>query len=115
MTHQVDHAVDDSDDDEANGRIFHYLPEIGIMLDKDDHMRASDLISTAAGLFGDGAGGELGENAEYERGISELILRYMGWPVEHIEEVTACIHAHARDLNSPHAGDGDRQIGAPIR
>lgn len=73
------------------------FPEISIWMDEREYLLASDLIGEAAGLAGDGAGGDLGENAEYERGMAELIMRFMGWPCDHVGEIIACIHATAQD------------------
>lgn len=86
-------GIDVKEDESA---VFSF-PEISVYLDESQYMRASDLIETAATLFGDGAGGELGENPEYERGIAEIIMRYMGWPSETVPEIIEAIHGTARD------------------
>lgn len=77
-----------------SGKVFS-IPEIGVWMDEREYIIASDLIGEAAGLAGDGAGGELGLNSEYERGMAELILRFMGWPVEEIGGVISAIHKTA--------------------
>lgn len=75
---------------------FH-IPEISLWLDEHDYIRAADLIGTAASLAGDGNGRELGQNAEYERGMAELITRYMNWPAEFTGQVIDAIHGTAKD------------------
>jgi hypothetical protein len=66
--------------------------------------RPSDLVSRlmdyAAGLFGDGMGGELGENTEYERGIAELICEVGGYPIEDKPMVIKAIHNRARKIQN---------------
>lgn len=73
------------------------IPEITRWLDESQYIRAMDLIGEAASLAGDGQGGELGLNPEYERGMAELIVRYMNWDSFNIPEVIEAIHNTARD------------------
>lgn len=73
------------------------IPEIDAWLDEREYIMAIDLIGTAASLAGDGNGDELGQNAEYERGMAELITRHMNWSVDFVPQVIAAIHATARD------------------
>lgn len=73
------------------------FPEITVMLNESDYIRAVDMITSAAGLVGDGGGGDLDYNPEYTRGMAEVILRTMGWEVDHVSEVIACIKATAKD------------------
>lgn len=73
------------------------IPEISIGMDESEYIKASDLIGTAAALAGDGEGGELGRNAEYERGMAELIARFMNWSADRVPEVIDAIHGTARD------------------
>ncbi len=80
------------------------VPEIGVWMDESEYLRAVDLIDTAASLAGDGAGGELGLNPEYERGMAELIMRFMCWPCETVPEIIRAIHGTARD-NARKRGD----------
>lgn len=54
-----------------------------------------DLIVVAASLVGDGAGNDLGDNSEYERGIAELIARSAGLEPA---DVLARVHEAARAL-----------------
>lgn len=75
------------------------IPEIGIGMDDSEYIKAVDLIGTAATLAGDGEGGELGRNAEYERGMAELIARFMNWSGDRVPEVIAAIHGTAKDAN----------------
>ncbi|MCA1776067.1 MAG: hypothetical protein LC676_10790 [Loktanella sp.] len=78
------------------------VPEINAWMDEHEYIMASDLISTAAGLFGDGDGGEIGTNPEYERGQIELVLNFMGWSSDdHYDEVRAAIVAYATDNRAP--------------
>ncbi|WNL50821.1 hypothetical protein RPALISO_234 [Ruegeria phage RpAliso] len=87
----------DSEGEGPEGDTPFSFPEIGLWLNERDYMRASDLITEAARLAGDGAAGDLGRNPEYERGMAELIMRAMGWPCDHVGEIIACIHATAKD------------------
>ncbi|AWY09441.1 hypothetical protein vB_RpoS-V16_05 [Ruegeria phage vB_RpoS-V16] len=73
------------------------IPEISVWMDESEYIRAADLIGTAADLFGDGGGGDLGLNPEYERGQAELICYFLGWPSDHVPEIVAAIYATARD------------------
>lgn len=73
------------------------IPEVSIWMDEREYILASDLVGTAASLAGDGQGGDLGLNPEYERGMAELIVRTMGWPAGTTPEVIRAIHATARD------------------
>lgn len=72
-------------------------------MDESEYIKASDLISTAATLAGDGAGGELGDNAEYERGMAELIMRLMGWDSDLLDGIVSAIHGYAKDNAKRHA------------
>lgn len=80
-----------------NNRASFSIPEIPLWLDEIAYIKASDLISEAGSLAGDGVGGDLGINAEYERGMAELILRYMGWSGDLTQNVISAIHGYARD------------------
>lgn len=79
------------------------ITEISLWMDEAEYIKANDLISTASTLAGDGLGGELGDNSEYERGMAELIIRTMDWPADIVPEVIAAIHGYARD-NSAKGG-----------
>jgi hypothetical protein len=74
------------------------VPELHIWMDEKHYLCATDLLNCAAQLFGDGAGGDLGENTEYERGQAELIRAFMGWSgyVE-VEDVIEAVHGIAKD------------------
>lgn len=69
---------------------------INYWLDEARYLRVSEMILAAAQLVGDGAGGELGENVEYERGMAELICDTGGIPMDLKEQVLEEIHATAR-------------------
>ena len=75
------------------------IPEIPLWLDESAYIKARDLISEAGSLAGDGAGGDLGINAEYERGMAELILRCMGWSGDLTQNVISAIHGYAREVS----------------
>jgi len=55
-----------------------------------------ELIRVASTLFGDGAGGELGMNAEYERGMCELIAYATDGNGDTVETIRDTIYDMAR-------------------
>lgn len=86
-----------------------YTPRIDLPLevfigkfDEAQYEEAHRLISIAAGLFGDGQGRELGDNAEYERGMCELICERLGLPIEMKKALCEKIHIEALSI-----GPGD--------
>jgi len=83
------------DEDEIENKPFTFQ-NIDFLFGEATYLRAQGMIHTAAGLFGDGAGVDLGENPEYERGMAELICDGCGIPMYLKEEVIAEIHATAR-------------------
>lgn len=98
-TCRTDHYLMDlADSDPADEKPF-TIPEISIGMDESEYIKAVDLIGTAATLAGDGECGELGRNAEYERGMAELIARFMNWSGDRVPEVIAAIHGTAKDAN----------------
>lgn len=78
------------------------IPEIPVLLNEHEYIKANDLLATAGSLAGDGQGNELGQNAEYERGMGEMVVRYMGWPADFLPHVIAAIHGYAKDNAGKH-------------
>lgn len=72
------------------------FPCIDYGFDERQYLRAVDMIRDAATLFGDGSGGELGNNKEYERGQAELICMYCNIPLDLKDQVINEIHDVAR-------------------
>lgn len=89
-------GYEEVDADPADERPF-TIPEISVGMDESEYIKAVDLIGTAATLAGDGTGGDLGRNAEYERGMAELIARFMNWSADRVPEVLDAIHGTAKD------------------
>lgn len=74
------------------------IPELDVWFDEAEYLRVSELIGIAASLAGDGAGGELGDNSEYERGMAELIMRSshcLG--VDYLDQIIQAIHNTAKE------------------
>lgn len=102
--------IEDADDvellnealDEFAGDVF-TIPEIDIGLDEAQYIHLSDMIGAASKLVGDGVGGELSVNCEYERGMVELICDLAGLSVEYRDQVRDAIHASARAQAVPRA------------
>jgi len=76
------------------------FPCIDHGFDETLYLRAQELILLSAQLVGDGAGGELGENEEYERGQAELICDACGIPQDLKEQVLEQIHDTAKSFAS---------------
>lgn len=86
------------DNEELKPQGEYSIPEIDAWFDEAEYLRLSNLIRIAAGQAGDGAGGELGENSEYERGMAELIIRtshVLG--MQHLDQVIQAIHNTAKE------------------
>ncbi len=75
------------------------FPLIDHALDEARYLRAQDLMSHAARLVGNGEGGDLGENPEYERGQAELICDVCSIPIEFKGQVIEQIHDIATDVD----------------
>lgn len=76
------------------------IPEVDHWMDEATYLRAQNMIQIAAGLFGDGGGGDLGENEEYERGQAELICDVCDIPMYLKEQVIEAVHATAKGATS---------------
>lgn len=72
------------------------FPLIDHGFDEVHYLRAQEMICQSAQLVGDGAGGDLGLNEEYERGHAELICAVCDIPSEFKEQVIEQIHDTAR-------------------
>jgi hypothetical protein len=96
--HQPEDALYHEDAVEAAARYARpfSFPSIDHFFDEATYLRAQHLIQCAAGLFGDGGGGDLGENEEYERGQAELICDACCIPQDLVDQVIAEIHEVAR-------------------
>lgn len=66
-------------------------------MDEARYAHAKELLRIAAQLFGDGVGGELSENEEYERGIIEVFCAFFGTAVEDREQIRKLIYDLARE------------------
>ncbi len=75
------------------------LPEIPMFFDEKEYQQIKELVTQAAQLAGDGGGGDLGINAEYERGMAELIMRTCGLSADLVDDLVRAIHAVAKELN----------------
>lgn len=64
-------------------------------IDDTTYSLALRMIESASYLFGDGDGGDLGENVEYERGMAELICDTCPIPMEHCDDIIQEIHHQA--------------------
>lgn len=92
FSHQM---IEQADDNEPKDTGFS-LREVEALLDAEEYLQLITLINVAAGLMGDGGGGDLGDNEEYERGQIELICESVGVPPEYRDDVRNVIYHVAR-------------------
>lgn len=88
-----DEGMNEADALDEDRRAFS-LPEIQAMFDEKTYLKIVDLLDKAAFLIG----GDSGANAEYERGMAELILYTGGLPSNYYEQVIAAIYALSQKL-----------------
>lgn len=103
-THETDQAWNEAYDRGRNeaeavvgDRSFHF-ERIDWRFDESGYLKAQDMIINAGGLFGDGQGGDLGTNPEYERGIAEMVCTACRIPLELKDQVVDEIHSYAITL-----------------
>jgi len=63
----------------------------------DRREQAERLLGIASRLVGDGMGGELGDNNEYERGIAEVLCEFVGLPMQDVPRIIKSIHQRAQE------------------